>query len=642
MAQVVDRVAAGREAAAARRWGDAYELLIEADAESPLAPEDLGLLIQATFWTRSPEAATPIMERAYAAYLKAGNTRGAAALAIDLAHEYTSVKLQKSVGSGWLSRAERLLAELDEGPEHGYIALQHGLEALSRNDFDEALEQGRIAERIGKEHGDRALEVRGIQRQGVALVYKGEVGQGNLLLDEAAAAAFNENLDPYSTLVVYCNVIGHCRDVSSFDRAAQWTERAQQFCDEHSVSAFPGMCRVNRAEVMRFEGKLADAEATANQAYEELQSWAPRIAAAALNEVGEVRLRLGELKKAEEAFAQADDLGREPEPGRSLLALARGKVPAAYSSIRRALQDETLGPIARARYLPALVEIALAAGELDAAAEASAELDQIAGLYDTIALHATAEQAEGLVRLAQGEADRAIAPLRRALRVWRETNARYEEARTRLLLGRAYRDTGDEEGAIAELARAGQIFDQLGARLDQERANALLGRDVGEQVTRTFMFTDIVESTRLLEAVGDEAWGRAIRWHNDTLQLIFDTTGGEVVEDTGDGFFVAFDEATQAVGAATAIQRARTSVPIAPEIRIGIHTDEAIHIGENYRGSGVHAAARIAALGGAGEIVASTASVEKLGVRLTEPRSVELKGFAEPVEVASIDWQTAA
>jgi class 3 adenylate cyclase len=642
MSQVIDRTAAAREAAAARRWSNAYELLTEADAESPLAPDDLGLLIQATFWTRSPEAAIPVMERAYAAHLQAGNTRGAAALAIDLAHDYTSVKLQKSVGSGWLTRAERLLVALPEGPEHGYLALQRGLEAMSRNDLDEALEQGRTAERLGKEHGDRALEVRGIQRQGVALVYSGEVAEGNLLLDEAAAAAFNENLDPYSTLVVYCNVIGHCRDVASFDQASQWTERAQKFCDDNSVNAFPGMCRVNRAEVMRFEGKLADAEATASQAYEELQSWAPRIAAAALNEVGEVRLRLGELKKAEEAFEQADDLGREPEPGRSLLALARGKVPAAYSSIRRVLEDETLGPIARARYLPPFVEIAVAAGELEAAADAAKELDQISGLYDTIALHATAEQAEGSVRLARGEADRSIAPLRRALRVWRETHARYEEGRTRLLLGRAYRETGDEEGAIAELARAGQIFDQLGARLDVERVNKLLGRDVGEQVTRTFMFTDIVESTKLLEAVGDDDWRAAIRWHNETLQLIFDTTGGEVVEDTGDGFFVAFDDAAQAVGAAVAIQRARATVPVAPKIRIGIHTDEAMHIGQNYRGSGVHAAARIAAVGGAGEIVASVSTAENLAFKTSEPRTVELKGLDQPVDVVSIDWRAGA
>nr|MDQ4030431.1 hypothetical protein [Actinomycetota bacterium] len=605
MSQVIDRAAAAREAAAAFRWPEAFELLTEADAESPLSGDDLELLIQATYWTKTPEAAIPVIERAYTAYARAGNSRRAAFHAIDLGHYYTSVKLQKSVGRGWLSRADRLLADLPEGPEHGYLALQRGLEALSRHDFDETLEQGRIAERIGKEHGDRSLEVRGIQRQGVALVYRGDVGEGNLLLDEAATAAFSGELEPYSTLVVYCNVIGACRDVASFDQAAQWTERAQQFCEKHSVHAFPGMCRVNRAEVMRFEGKLADAEQTASLAFEELQGWAPRIAAAALYEVGEVRLRLGELRRAEEAFEQADELGREPEPGRSLLALARGKVPAAYSSIRRALQDETLGPIARARLLPAFVEIALAAGELDAAAEAAEELDQIAGLYDTEALHATAEQAEGSVRLARGEPDRAVAPLRRALRIWRETHARYEEGRNRFLLGRAYRETGDEEGAIAELSRAGQIFDQLGARLEQERANEALGRDVGEQVTRTFMFTDIVESTRLLEAVGDEAWSRAIRWHNETLQMIFDTTGGEIVEDTGDGFFVAFDDAAQAVGAAIAIQRARTTVPIAPEIRIGIHTDEALHIGENYRGAGVHAAARIAALGGAGEIVAS-------------------------------------
>jgi class 3 adenylate cyclase len=153
------------------------------------------------------------------------------------------------------------------------------------------------------------------------------------------------------------------------------------------------------------------------------------------------------------------------------------------------------------------------------------------------------------------------------------------------------------------------------------------------------MFTDIVESTKLLEAVGDDDWRAAIRWHNETLQLIFDTTGGEVVEDTGDGFFVAFDDPAQAVGAGIAIQRARATVPVAPKIRIGIHTDEAIHIGENYRGVGVHTAARIAGIGGAGEIYASAASVAELAFATSEPRAVELKGIDQPVEVVSIDWR---
>ena len=67
-------------------------------------------------------------------------------------------------------------------------------------------------------------------------------------------------------------------------------------------------------------------------------------------------------------------------------------------------------------------------------------------------------------------------PLRRALRLWQDTNARYEAARTRVLLARAYSVTGDAEGAMHELAQAGSVFDQLGARIDSARVDALLGR----------------------------------------------------------------------------------------------------------------------------------------------------------------------
>ena len=78
----------------------------------------------------------------------------------------------------------------------------------------------------------------------------------------------------------------------------------------------------------------------ASEATQLLEAWAPRIAAAGYAEVGEARLRLGELTKAEEAFDLADGLGHDPEPGRSLLLLARGKPAAALASIRRALTDE--------------------------------------------------------------------------------------------------------------------------------------------------------------------------------------------------------------------------------------------------------------------------------------------------------------
>ena len=95
---------------------------------------------------------------------------------------------KRKSASGWLSRAKRHLDETDEAPEHGYWALQRSLVALGEHDYDEAFRQGKAAEEIGKRFGDRSLEIRGIQRQGAALLEKGEVGEGKMLLDEASAA----------------------------------------------------------------------------------------------------------------------------------------------------------------------------------------------------------------------------------------------------------------------------------------------------------------------------------------------------------------------------------------------------------------------------------------------------------------------
>jgi class 3 adenylate cyclase len=637
LTQIDEQLAAGRAALAGRRWGEGYRLLRAVDAESPLGAEDLEALVWAAYWTDDILQVVPLLERAYAASLEEGNKRRAAFLATQLAHEYGSVRQQKAVGNGWMARATRLLENEPEGPEHGYYALQRGLEALARNDFLAMEEQGAIAERIGREHGDRALELRGQQRRAVALIYRGDVDEGKLLLNEVNAAAYEGDIQPYDTLVIYCNAIGTCRDVAAFDEASQWTERAQLFCDQNAVAPFPGMCRINRAEVMRYEGKLADAEIAATEASRLLEGWAPRLAGAAYAEVGEVRLRLGDLAKAEEAFDQADDLGRDPEPGRSLLLLARGKPAAALASIRRALTDD-LPALVRARFLPALVEIAIAAGAVDEAAQAADELSEIADRYDTASLHAASCLAVGSVTLARGDAAGAIRPLRQSLRRWQETNARYEAARTRVVLARAYEQTGDADGAMHELGRAGSVFDQLGARLDAQRVDALLGREAGKRVTMSFVFTDIVDSTRHLEHHGDVHWQKLLRRHDELVRERVEAAGGRVVDHTGDGFFLAFDRVDDAVDAAIAVQRAAAEhLPF--DLRIGIHTSEATYVGDDYRGKGVHTAARIGAVAKGEEILVSRSSLEGSNLRLGDARSEQLKGLAEPVEVVPVDWR---
>ncbi|HET6656620.1 MAG TPA: adenylate/guanylate cyclase domain-containing protein [Gaiellaceae bacterium] len=638
MSQVLESpLEEGRDAVRRRDWDAAYPLLSEADKASDLAPEDLELLAEAALWGGLFGEYMEANERAYKAYVESGNLARAAYIATLLAHDYRA-QLQPSVASGWLSRAKRHLDETDEAPEHGYWALQRSLVALGEHDYDEAFRQGKTAEDIGKRFADRSLEIRGIQRQGAALLEKGEVGEGKLLLDEASAAALGGELDPYSTLVVYCNTIGAHREVSDFDSAAQWTERATQFCDANSMSAFPGMCRVNWAEVMRYKGRLNEAEELAGQAGEELRTWCPRIAGAAFYELGETRLRLGDLAQAEQAFREADEHGHNPEPGHSLLRLARGDAKGAWSSIRRLLADETIGLAARTTFLPAGIEVAVAAGELDAAEKYAAELEQAAGTFETSALKAAASYAHGKIALARDDADRAESCFRNARTIWESTGASYDSARAREQRGLALRAGGDEEAAVWELEAAAARFERLGAARDADRVAEALMRDVSRAVMKTFVFTDIVGSTELASTLEDRHWNNVLRRHDETLRTIFADHGGQVVDHTGDGFFAAFEEQAEALNAAVAVQRA-ISQEFEFDLRIGVHTDGALARGENYHGKGVHAAARIGAAAQGQEILASRETMEKLPqFKTSDHREIALKGFKDDVPVCSVDW----
>src|SRR3954449_1764463 len=162
------------------------------------------------------------------------------------------------------------------------------------------------------------------------------------------------------------------------------------------------------------------------------------------------------------------------------------------------------------------------------------------------------------------------------------------------------------------------------------------------RVLKTFMFTDIVGSTNLVEALGDEAWDTLLQWHNTTLREVFATHEGEEISTTGDGFFVSFDSPDLAVAAAIAIQRRlaehRSSQGFAPQVRIGLHASDATQVAGDFRGKGVHEAARIAALGGAGDIVASAVTVGDTH-RTSGHRSETLKGISVPIEVVNVDWR---
>jgi ATP/maltotriose-dependent transcriptional regulator MalT len=241
--------------------------------------------------------------------------------------------------------------------------------------------------------------------------------------------------------------------------------------------AFTGRCSVHRAEILRLQGAWQDALAEAERADRRSQAVAnqPAVAKAAYL-CGEVRRLQGELAEAERAYRRASGLGLEPQPGWALLRLAQGKTSAAATAIRRALA-ETTDPLRRASLLPASAEIMIAVGELEEARAACAELEQICTDSESELLRAQLAQMRGAIGLAAGDAGGALAHLRSAFQAWRELEAPYEAARTRLLVARACRELGDEDAFALELDAARDMFEQLGAAADVAAVDVLTGAE---------------------------------------------------------------------------------------------------------------------------------------------------------------------
>ena len=644
MAQVLDSLEMARSAAARLAWREAYGAYGEVGG-ADLSPEDLEGFAEAAWWTGRLDEAIALRERAHSQYTAAGDKLGAARMALTLAWDYEG-RGAFSVSQGWFAGAERLLADLPEAPEHGRALLTHALGALfAEGDLDRADELFEDAYQLAQRVGDRDVQVLALSGKGRTLIKAGQIEQGLGLLDEATASAISGDLRAHSTGLVYCITISSCRDLGDYRRAAEWTEAANRWCDRLDVTGFPGACRIHRAEVLRLRGDWPAAEAQAQAACDELLDFDRQITAGGQYEIGEIRRLRGDFAAAEESYRATNELGRAPQPGLSLLRLAEGKVDAAVAGIGRVLQD-VQDPLYRIRHLPAQVEIAIAAGDLKTARGALAELEQLVDEYKigerrAVAFDATIQYAHGQLALAEKDWDGAVASLQRARDEWQGVGAPYETARARMLLGVAFRRRGDEHGAAVELEAALAAFEKLGARLDEERVNELLGK---LEARRTFLFTDIVDSTRLLETLGDDKWKRLLARHNEVVREAIGESGGEVVKQTGDGFFASFDNPKAALDAAIAIQRALAAEIVAPDVRIGAHSGGAFRTGDessDYGGQGVHVAARIGAAAQGGEILVSAETLDGVGTafRLSEPRAETLKGIAEPVELVSVEWR---
>jgi DNA-binding CsgD family transcriptional regulator len=369
-----------------------------------------------------------------------------------------------ALGAGWLARAERLLANLDQNCTEGaLLQVLRSVMLLFGGEAASAAAALTPVMELGQRCGDADLLALALLARGQAELALGNVPNAQRDFDEAMVAVTAGEVSPIIAGVVYCAVILACQDIYDLHRARQWTSSLARWCGRQpELVSFRGKCLVHRSEIMQLEGDWRAAAAEAQRACDELAQGEQAAGGIAFYRRAELHRLSGEFEAAERLYGEASGRGYEPQPGLSLLRLAQGRVAAAAAAVRR-LAEEASGP-QRARILGPFVEIMLAAGEREAARDAADELAAIAAAHDSSWLRAVSGQATGAVRLAEEDASAALAALRRAYDEWQQFAAPYESACVRVLIGRACRALGDADTAQSHIDAAHSEFERLGAR----------------------------------------------------------------------------------------------------------------------------------------------------------------------------------
>src|SRR5881296_1715655 len=181
-------------------------------------------------------------------------------------------------------------------------------------------------------------------------------------------------------------------------------------------------------------------------------------------------------------------------------------------------------------------------------------------------------------------------------------------------------------------------------RMTADRNNA------PDPAIRTILFTDIVESTTLTQALGDEAALAMLGVHDTIVRDALSASGGREVKHTGDGIMASFISAAGAVRCAIEIQRQldkhSQENPDRPlKVRVGAAAGEPVEQHNDLFGSTVQLAARLCAHAQPEQILVSNAIAELCigkGLSFEDVGEVRLKGFGSLVRAHAAAWKQAS
>ena len=446
-----------------------FEAVLEVGDSAP-AYEGLGLALW--FLGRVADGIAA-REQAFEAYARDGRCGDAARVAVWVSHQH-AIDGRSSAARGWLARAERVLTEVGRCAGHGWVALQRARTAPAVSD---QIAYAHQAMEIARAEGDSDLEVYALSVLGKGEVNAGHRDTGMGLLEEAMAAASAGRVRNVHTLgSAYCNLVVACTSAGDWERAREWCELVDDFARSHDAAPLLGACRTIHADMLLATGRWPEAERALQSALAVHARYVPGMDASTVATLAALRIQQGRLADAAQLLA-----GREEQPpslrALALLRIAEGQPRVAVALLERGLQATGGNAMQATALLATLVDARLAAGQVEPAGTAAAQLEGIAADTGIRLVRARAELARARVVLAGPAPREAAEPARRALADFGGLAMPLDAGEARLELARAL-GADSAELAAEEVRAALAVFRALGAARATDAAAALL-RELG-------------------------------------------------------------------------------------------------------------------------------------------------------------------
>lgn len=462
-----DAVTAGQLALAEGRWEDARHAFLRVAEDDGGLPGALVGLGEVSWWTGQTADGLQYLERGFVAARRNGDPAVAAYAAILLGITWSSNYGNGTAARGWVRRARRLIEESGDDALCCWLLVT---EAYVAENPEQGAAHAQAAIDAAQRAGDLGAELCARSGLGRCLEATGSVSEGLGLIDEAMAGiAAGEWEHPNTVAFVGCDMLVACDHARDLERARQWCEALKHFIARYGCPYLYAKCRAIYGGLLFGSGDWAGAEHELRAAVAIAEGSTPSVGSHARVQLAELLARCGRYAEALELVSECSETD-SAIPG-AIARVARGQPRLAAALLERRLRagDADAGA---ARALDELVAAYFAAGDLDAASEASGRLAALPSEGDSWRPGATAFAA-GRVALCRGKPGVAADHLESALLAFQRANASYDVARSRRWLAEALRGTHPELAAV-EGRKALVAFEQLGAAPDADATAAFL------------------------------------------------------------------------------------------------------------------------------------------------------------------------